>query len=705
MIRAETHIARVTLHPNGALVVRAGVAPGAGRRSVEVAGLPLLFSSDALRVRPTGTGTVTEVSEACRVERTGEGDEALALDGEARRLAERRAALDVRIQVLEAREQALRRLAPGARPEDVPLRFPDAGRWAALGDVASDRSAALDQAWAAVAADRDALDRDRAELERRRSDVAPVRYVRGVRFELDGCDAFEIEYFVQAARWRPGYVLEVDGDRASLSLEAFVAQASGEDWRGAVLSFSTTNLARTTEMPTLSSWRIGRRQPAPRRAFRPLPDDLGRLFGAYDASASRLLDEAEPTRVMRARTSGAPPTRPREEPPEAPPPPQMMSAMPAASMAPPPPMPAPARPMAKKRRSAALARSVPEAESPEETVDEFDDDLAPAGAAFGLAADGFGGGGGPRGGAPLTVTSAEAELPPRFRHGFLRMAGPEEPARGRLVRVDPFTHLWSLLGDGHQENADGLRDAIRALERAGRRLADATPPPGTRPIDPDSFPAVHVAQGPHDVLGDGRYHRLPVRALGAEVRTRFRVVPRESEDVHRFVLVRPLERERGAAALPAGPLDAWFDGAFQGSTELDAAGGGPIALDLGPEPAIRVMERTARVQQQEKGLMSQTSRVDHEVTLRIRSGLQVPIEVDVYDRIPAPAEGEKDLQVELLQSTPEPAGADRGPDDTPVEGARRWVLSVPAGGRAALEYAYRLSLPAKSEIVGGNRRE
>jgi len=35
----------------------------------------------------------------------------------------------------------------------------------------------------------------------------------------------------------------------------------------------------------------------------------------------------------------------------------------------------------------------------------------------------------------------------------------------------------------------------------------------------------------------------------------------------------------------------------------------------------------------------------------------------------------------------------------------KWEVEVPAGGKAKAEWRYRLTLPSKMEIVGGNRRE
>ena len=46
--------------------------------------------------------------------------------------------------------------------------------------------------------------------------------------------------------------------------------------------------------------------------------------------------------------------------------------------------------------------------------------------------------------------------------------------------------------------------------------------------------------------------------------------------------------------------------------------------------------------------------------------------------------------------------ADRG---QPVRGGWLWRVNLQQGGKASVEFQYRVVLSAKSEIIGGNRRE
>ena len=41
----------------------------------------------------------------------------------------------------------------------------------------------------------------------------------------------------------------------------------------------------------------------------------------------------------------------------------------------------------------------------------------------------------------------------------------------------------------------------------------------------------------------------------------------------------------------------------------------------------------------------------------------------------------------------------------PIRGGLQWRIPLSAAGKAKIEYQYRITFPAKTEIVGGNRRD
>lgn len=686
----ETRVTRVTVHRNGALVLRAGQA---GPGPVEVSGLPLTLSSESLRVRPA-RGRIRDLREACSIERVGDSapqaEEVRALA----RLDLAMQALDDRLAAVQRRIALFGQIEPIEPAGDKALHLPDPALLVELNDFAEARLEALEQQLAALEQERVDLELERARRRRQaEGDRTPPRFHRGVRFELADCDGetdFELEYFVAAARWVPDYTLDLDGGRGRLRLDALVAQATGEDWSGAEVRVATADLTRETRAPALRSWRIGTAQAPPQPAWRPLPADLPSLFTGYDTAGGRrqsprgpepakpkardLIAAAIAEEVEPALALGAPPEVARSLPPGGPPRP---------SAPPPPPMAMPAAPA----RAEAFAAPV----------------MAPAAKRSGGL--GFGGGGG---GPTFDVVGGQVRPPDdqgpgrRLRHAWLRLAGPDEEGRGRLYPVDPVTHLWSLVEDHGVADVDSLRRAVDAIREAARRLLQSPTPPGTRALPADGFHHTFTADGRHDVPGDGHWHRVPAQQAEAPAETEYRAVPRESGEVFRYCRLRL----GGGTPYPAGPLHVYIDGGFRVTATLDGTGGGQaLELNLGQEAAIRVMDRIAHVRQQDKGLMSQTTQVEHAVSLRVRSALQTPARIVLFDRLPVPAQEQTDVAVELVHSEPAAERTNRGPRDEHLEGGLRWSLQVPAGGTVDLRYTYQIAFPAKMEIAGGNRRE
>ena len=741
MQSVATAISGVTVYRNGALVVR----QGRGRGEIEVAGLPLLFASDTLRVRPE-RGAVRDLEETVRTESAPapipvSEDERARMALDVARVDDELRACALVLEVLAGMAPELPdATAPPAALVDAKLFVELVGfAYARTGDVAARR--------AELQKRRRALEEERRRTDERAAaipDQAP-RVLRGARFTLDVDDAagFALEYFVPAARWVPTYALHLASGRARLVTAALVAQASGEDWTGAALSVCTADLARESTLPTLSSWRIGRAQPERARAFRPLPTDLPSLFFGYDRAPRRPSGEAKKD----------------------------------ASRPPPPPQQAPSsnavastivvgessvelgeggvflkgraggdedtgefdlsadseelRSFEKERSSDARVRYEPKS--------AFDDDDAPTAVGMPRApADalmvamesaqrpsapaammapkkagiaGFGGGrGGPGGsGGPTSgVQRARSELPTRWRTAYMRMVGADEgQQRGCLVPLDPVARLAWLL-EAHDVDADQrgeLRRAVQVLQQAQARLQQQPLPRGTSQLG-THFPSIMSAASPTDVPGDGTFYRVEVRADEGPAATEHRCVPRESNDVW-----RTCKLDVKGAPLPTGPLVVYEDGAFKVNARLDGSAGAPVAggtavsVNLGVDPDMRVLSRTVHVNQSEKGLVTSLSRVEHKIKIEVRSTKKEPASVVIHDRLPAPAENVKDVTVNVLDERPPIKRTQKDAQGNEVTGAFEWRAVLMPGDTQTFELAYAIDLPAKAELEGGNRRE
>lgn len=760
-----TTIARVTVYRNGALVERRG----SGRGAVEVRDLPLLFASDTLRVRPARgrvralEETVRLLARPAPPPASEEEQQRILLELAA--VDDELSACDLLLEVLRGLSPELPDPRAGEPGRLVDARlFVDlvgfAGGRAA--EVAA-RRLVLEKRRRDLEEERRRLDERAAAVP-----AETPKLQRGARFVLDdgepgddpgegGDTPFVLEYFVPAARWVPSYALHLasDGQRpARLITAALIAQATGEDWRDVELSVSTADLARDTTLPVPSSWRIGRAQPPPLRGFRPLPTDLPSLFWSYDRAPRR---PARAPAATPGETSGRPPPAPPRHSPAAADTPHLgepdaldpladLGALAEGGSFPTNAMDEvneldelsaldhdEVRAFEQERSSTprlslGAARAFEEAGTEPELMAMAA--LAPAEApprAKKLAAPAMamdasrapaGRGGRARPDEPALV-QARTELPPRWRTAYLRMAGPDEAMRGQLLPLDPVARLeWLLVAhdlessversvdSGRERSGDAdavreLRRAVAELQRAQARLEQAPLPRGTSPLLGTHFQAVLTAAARTEVPGDGTFYRVEVRTDEGPATVEHRAVPRESNDVWRACRL-----EVKGAPLPSGPLAVFEDDAFKVNARLDGSGPGkPIDVNLGVDPDVRVLSRTVHTKQAEKGLMGQTSRVEHQVRVELRSTTKQPVQVSLFDRLPVPADNVKDVSVTVLEERPPLQRTGKDAVGNEVAGAFEWRARLLPGDTQAFELKYAIDLPAKAELEGGNRRE
>lgn len=702
--RIQTQIAHATVYRNGALVVRRGTlpAPDGAETTVILAGLPLLFRSDSLRVRVSGglsAGPIEEhpelglkaaVDAAAEAQREALAAEERRLDAEAKRHK----------RLLEGAYRAL--TVPGL-PKDPAARpgsLPDLDTWQALDDLAAARQAAAEDALAAIAARKKEIASERAALSQE-AEHTPGRVTRSLqttlRGEADGLVEVEVEYFVPGVRWAPVYQIHIDTQTRSarLHIEARVAQATGEDWVGVPLSLSTADLSRDADLPRLDSWRIGRHTP-PSNDWRPLPDDLQSLFADFDGSPPP--PSAPPPRKPIQRTppkpTPPPPPPPRSQPAAAalsadiPVPsarPAMQSqmssgAVPSMAMpsAPPPPGGA-----ARKRSSARRSRMQ-------------DDRSMAREESYGGAG---GGGGRPE---PMEPPGADAPKATLLDYAWLRLADPRDKRRrGKLLPITLESAYADLLDErgGDEAMLDAFKAAIRDLERQQSKLMGASLPPGCFDVRQASFYHRYPAGPRVDLPSDGVFRQVQVARVSGDCALSLRAVPRQDARAYRFAeLKNPFGRP-----LLAGPMQVYLDGAFVVNSTLKTTGsGGALLMNLGVEDRVRIA-RNATFSQSEHGMFSATSRLEHAVETEIRSNLPAPVTLLVQERLPLDA-GNDGIEVELGEASPAPR-REAGPRGENIPGGLTWSLTLAPGRMHQIKYRYTIDISARKELVGGNRRE
>jgi hypothetical protein len=719
-IECSSQITRVVVYARGAVVTRTVALPDTLPDAVMelvVPGVTALADAGSVRARADGDREV--IALAAR----------LALPAAPLRpgaLAERVRALELDRPRLDAERRSLTALREALAATALD---PAMARWAKRLDPAARFADALALS-GLLGAEMERLDgllRGNAEaLEKNERDTAAaqVAAAQGTAAELEGDErarlevrvrfgagqgalrALDVEYVVGAARWWPAYTARFTAaaTRVSLTLDAFIAQASGEDWGRVQLSLSTAHLAHDARLPELRSLRFGRSQPAPRRGYRPPPEGLGALFEGYDravregekrlAPGATTIDtifaEMTPTpddtrtATLVATRGAMPPSQGGYGVPAAKgaamwappgfgaPPPMSMPTSSGmvedddlelgASMA----MPsaAPARRVDLKARLGKTAMPSPERAKHE----------ARGG---GMAAE--------EGAAPLEPEQPAAIEPGDAWLDFdaLVLADPGDRAhRGRLVR-DPAARAGA------------------AGQAAWATFERMEGPPMTR--DPFAtrgrFDHRHDAEGTRDVPSSGRPHRVTVASAEAAATPRFVAVPREAASVYREVEVQ----NPFAAPLLGGPVDVFLDGALMTTSELAFVDrSGKLYLGLGVEERLRVA-RNARVEEGSAGLLGGSAVIDHAITIDLSSSLGRKVTVEVLERVPVT--DEKDVEVKLTYARPESEKYTQAERGAPIRRGVRFRVEVPAGDKAKIELGYRITLPAKNELIGGNRRE
>jgi Domain of unknown function (DUF4139)/N-terminal domain of unknown function (DUF4140) len=721
-VDCPSRIDRVVVYARGAVVTRKVALPAdlpAGALELRIGGLTALAEPGSVRARIAGDREVvalrSRVALPAAPVRPGQlAERVRSLRLESTRLDTERAARAAERQRLGAVKPSPK-LSRWARRQDAAARFEDA---LALGGVVGAEIARLDR----LVADLDQAIAD----HRRKLAAAELEAVQGTTGDLasedrallevlvrlgeaGAVDDLFLEYVVGAARWWPAYTarLTAAAAKASLSVDAFVAQASGEDWSGVHLAISSADLAQDARLPELRSIRVGRAQPPARKGYRSPPIGLDAMFEGFDRAAALLPPREDDTRApardkggaetaalfslsaLAAAGPGATSTRAGSVDPEA------YAAFQASYGAPPPAgAPAPAQPRPASIPMARLAMPMSRAAMPE-----------PMPQAIGRAKS-AGIGGLLRGAAEAASSLSEEALPDGGGGGLRNdlVAAPPlalEPEEGwfdfdALTLADPLAdaaHRGRLVKEAPRASSSRAA-AVQSL--AGLAApSDARDPLETR----GRFDHRWDAEGTADVPSSGRPHRVAVASAEGPSKPRFVAVPREAAEVYREAEIK----NPFAAPLLAGPVEVFLDGALLTTSSLAFVDrGGTMHLGLGVEERLRVA-RNARVEESSAGLLGGSTAVEHTVTIDVASSLGREIDVEVIDRLPV--SDEKEIEIKKLWSRPEPAKytqADRG---APVRGGLAWSIAVPAGEKKRIEFAYRVTLPSKNEIVGGNRRE
>ena len=506
-----------------------------------------------------------------------------------------------------------------------------------------------------------------------------------------------LHYLVPGAHWVPQYQVDVGdgGAVASLTLRAAVVQSSGEDWRGVQLTLSTATPQEDCDLPELHSLRIGRAQAPPAaRPPRPAPVGAERLFADMDQARQGLRSRRPAAHTL--PTVPAAPDRPDGFDMAVPVMVGGFGGMPAAgaaanavfaeleeeaddmafdalSVADEAPMPPPAaEPMRSRAAAPAPRRRMAKAKKK-------------------------------KGAPPPGGRRDEARIvppPSRPHYPGLELPAFTASGRGHLTAVDPVQRARRDLAGGPPLGFDPQQQLRRAHASAvaSARLA---PPAGTHAVRPDRFDHAYRAEAPVDVPSRERWQVVPVVRAEASCSLRYVAVPREEPAAYRIAsITNPL-----AQPLLPGPVEVYVDGGYVLTSQLPATGSGEaVELGMGVEPALRVARNTRFEERRPDERAVSMTELHHTIAVSLHNTLRRSVPVEVRDRIPQPA---PDAEVDVQERSVVPPWEvyDQKERGRKLEGGRRWQVTLQPGEQAELVATYIVSLYAKLEVAGGNRRE
>jgi len=694
--------------------------PEIAATSLQFDNLPLTLDDASLRCKVVGSAGVRATELRCELRMPSAPEMAtMPVDEEALRIA----AEQLRGRIAFLGEEIGLKLTIGDRgaaaPGDTPMPSPLEARIAMVGAL----DERLTQLHLQLAEYTEELRVAEAKLEeihaaqQLASSAAQARIgalrkcvgvaLQGSAHSSESC--IELEYFVPGARWSPAYALRLRSglDGGALAMRAMVSQRTGEDWGDVTLTLSTANFQSWSDIPELTSKRIGRRQTAPlKKGWRPPPEGADELYRDYDRSFG------SPTSGSTMSSYGGAVDAPVEAAPMAPPelqedvlnayaPPdaefddydtRVMSSAEESGEYPDEELVEIAQPMPTMASpSGAIAMSAPSAPSVESSRRRS----APMQKKMSLL------GGGRFEQAPSPPESISVNLD-RMQYGSMRMPEPGASARGVLrlySRMEMYSELFL------EQGSDLDYSARSKIEHEALLAEDiASIPTGHQEPWSEDFDYAYRAENSVAVVSDGQYHSLPIVASEALCTPLHVVVPRENTDVFRTVRVNnPM-----ASPLLAGPMDVyWSDDFLLTSPVGFTAPKGQVELGLGVDQGVKVVRNT-HYREDTAGLMGGALELSHKIVIEVANEGAHPISLEVRERVPVAAADEDDIKLEVKSVSPEWTAMDKkelAAGEVPTKGSYRWQLSLAEGQRTELSATYEIKLPSKYELSGGNRRE
>lgn len=566
------------------------------------------------------------------------------LDDQQNRLSSERAIYQGQLDLLTRLTPSAPPIPVGPGPKPAPL---NPGGWSAVFGFVRAQQEKVQTRLGEVAEKSRALSRKRQQL------VEQVRLLGGMQTRAgyrviptlrgQGSGELVLSYLTPNARWQPTYDIQLVPGRGQVEL-AFsgqVSQETGEDWGDVALTLSTAVPGTATELPRLSSWKIGARE-----RFIPTPPPM---------SESPL-----------------------------PPPPPPLSRHAETSLA-----------DSLRQRLAALAWLTPAPAGAEETLREPADKAANLDERAQKLKQ--------KEGRMKRQEELRSELENRpVEVAAADMPAPAPPPPPRDFRPYRQLERHSLKTmSGMVQSADTLATGELLQSVGGLHSAPATivgvgiaPPPGYRAPQLDRSSAAAAAGG-YDLSYPSLYkesiasgkgsRRVALFSRSFPVSVQRKIFPALAPEAYLVAEINNPSQQ----PLPGGQAHLFVGADPAGVATLNlVAPGEAFTLPLGLDRAVKPV-RNVRMSTVERGVFSKDELTEYLVTTELVNPYRQPIEVRLLDQIPL--QGDKNVELKLVRTEPVAT-----PD--PTTGGLQWRLTVPAGAKIETRFVYTLRRPKGARL-------
>ena len=126
-----------------------------------------------------------------------------------------------------------------------------------------------------------------------------------------------------------------------------------------------------------------------------------------------------------------------------------------------------------------------------------------------------------------------------------------------------------------------------------------------------------------------------------------------------------------------------------------------MELCLGVEQGIKV-KRLCKFNESQSGLIGHSSNIIHKISNTVQNTLPQDVEIEIRELLPVAGKDEK-IKIHLDEVSPQ--WSELAVGGVEKEGLYKWRSKLAGAEKKDFKFSYTITLAAREELQGGNRRE